>query len=67
MKLHTDVGVVQTSHVIFRLESCGQMEHKVIRSEHDTLLVGDRGRGSFQGTRYLGFVWRLEENDETII
>ena len=54
-------------HVTFQVESGDRMEHKVIRSEYDMLLVGDRGRVSFQGTRYLGFERGLEEPDETVI
>ena len=54
-------------HVTFQVESGDRMELKVIRSEYDMLLVGDRGRVSFQGTRYLGFERGLEELDETII
>ena len=54
-------------HVTFQVESGDRMELKVIRSEYDMLLVGDRGRVSFQGTRYLGFERGLEEPDETVI
>ena len=54
-------------HVTFQVESGDRMELKVIRSEYDMLLVGDRGCVSFQGTRYLGFERGLEELDETII
>ena len=43
------------------------MELKVGRSEYDMLIVGDSGRVSFQGTRYLGFEQGLEEFDETFI
>ena len=54
-------------HVTFQVESGDRMELKVIRSVYDMLLVGDRGRVSFQGTRYLGFERGLEETDETVI
>ena len=54
-------------HVTFQVESGDRMELKVIRSEYDMLLGGDRGRVSFQGTRYLGFERGLEEPDETVI
>ena len=46
-------------HVTFQVESGDRMELM--------LLVGDRGRVSFQGTRYLGFERGLEEPDETVI
>lgn len=42
-------------HVTFEVESGDRMELKVSRSEYDMLVVGDSGRLSFQGTRYLGF------------
>ena len=42
-------------HVTFEVESGDRMELKVIRSEYDMLIVGDSGRVSFQGARYLGF------------
>jgi hypothetical protein len=42
-------------HVTFEVESGDRMELKVSRSEYDVLAVGDSGRVSFQGTRYLGF------------
>ena len=58
---------VHSYHVTFQVESGDRMELKVIRSEYDMLLVGDRGRVSFQGTRYLGFERGLEEPDETVI
>ena len=44
-----------TYHVTFEVESGDRMELKVSRSEYDMLTVGDTGRVSFQGTRYLGF------------
>ncbi len=42
-------------HVTFQVESGDRMELKMLRSEYDMLIVGDRGQVSFQGTRYLGF------------
>ena len=54
-------------HVTFQVESGDRMEFRVIRSEYDTLLVGDTGRVSFQGTRYLGFARGSEGPDETVI
>lgn len=54
-------------HVTFEVESGDWMEFKVIRSEYDTLFVGDRGRVHFQGTRYLGFERGLEDSNEAAI
>ena len=54
-------------HVTFQVASGDRMELKVGRSEYDMLIVGDSGRVSFQGTRYLGFEQGLEELDETVI
>lgn len=42
-------------HVTFEVESGDRMELRVTRGEYDTLQVGDSGKVSFQGTRYLGF------------
>ena len=56
-----------TYHVTFEVESGDRMELKVSRNEYGMLVVGDSGRVSFQGTRYLGFERGLEEADETII
>ena len=44
-----------TYHVTFEVESGDRMELKVSRNEYGMLVVGDSGRVSFQGTRYLGF------------
>lgn len=54
-----------TYHVTFEVESGDRMELKVSRSEYGMLVVGDCGRVSFQGTRYLGFERGLERSDET--
>ena len=56
-----------TYHVTFEVESGDRMELKVSRSAFGMLSVGDSGRVSFQGTRYLGFERNLEEPDETAI
>ena len=56
-----------TYHVTFEVESGDRMELKVSRNEYGILVVGDSGRVSFQGTRYLGFERGLEEPDETVI
>ena len=56
-----------TYHVTFEVESGDRMELKVSRNEYGMLVVGDSGRVSFQGTRYLGFERGLEEPDETAI
>lgn len=42
-------------HITFEVESGDRMELKVTRWEYDSLTVGDSGKVSFQGTRYLGF------------
>ena len=44
-----------TYHVTFEVESGDRMELKVSRSEYGLLTIGDSGKVSFQGTRYLGF------------
>lgn len=45
-----------TSHyVTFQVESGDRMELYVPGSEYGMLAEGDRGRLTFQGTRYLGF------------
>ena len=44
-----------TYYVTFQVESGDRMELKVSRSEYGMLVIGDSGRVSFQGTRYLGF------------
>lgn len=54
-------------HVTFQVESGDRMELRVLRIEYEQLLVGDKGRVSFQGTRYLGFEREMEEKNETII
>ena len=54
-----------TYYVTFQVESGDRMELKVSRNEYGMLVVGDSGRVSFQGTRYLGFERELEEADET--
>ena len=56
-----------TYHVTFEVESGDRMELKVSRNEYGMLVVGDSGRVSFQGTRYLGFEQGLEEPDDTVI
>lgn len=45
-----------TSHyVTFEVDSGDRMELPVTGSEYGMLVEGDRGRLTFQGTRYLGF------------
>lgn len=54
----TGVGHTSTStsyYVTFQVESGDRMELGVSGSEYGMLVEGDRGRLSFQGTRYLGF------------
>ena len=42
-------------YVTFQVESGDRMELSVSGSEFGMLVEGDRGKLSFQGTRYLGF------------
>lgn len=42
-------------YVTFQVESGDRMEFSVGGSEYGMLVEGDRGKLSFQGTRYLGF------------
>ncbi len=42
-------------YVTFEVESGDRMEFHLSGSEYGMLAEGDRGRLSFQGTRYLGF------------
>ena len=44
-----------TYYVTFEVESGDRMELHVEGSEYGLLLEGDKGKLSFQGTRYLGF------------
>ncbi len=42
-------------YVTFQVESGDRMEFAVSGSEYGMLVEGDRGKLTFQGTRYLGF------------
>ena len=44
-----------TYYVTFQFESGDRMELPVSGSEYGMLVEGDRGKLTFQGTRYLGF------------
>ena len=44
-----------TYYVTFQVASGDRMEFQVPRREYGFLVEGDRGRLSFQGTRFLGF------------
>lgn len=44
-----------TYYVTFQVDSGDRMQFAVPRSEYGFLVEGDRGKLSFQGTRYLGF------------
>ena len=44
-----------TYYVTFQVESGDRMELHVTGSEYGMLVEGDKGKLSFQGTRYLGF------------
>lgn len=53
---HMDHTTTSTSyHVTFQVESGDRMELNVDGYEYGMLVEGDRGKLSFQGTRYLGF------------
>ena len=57
---HNHNGHMHTSsstsyYVTFEVQSGDRMELKVSRSEFGSLVEGDVGMLSFQGTRYLGF------------
>lgn len=45
-----------TFYAVFQVESGDRMEFVVPRSEYGFLVEGDRGKLTFQGSRYLGFV-----------
>lgn len=45
-------------YVTFQVESGDRMELSVSGREYGLLVEGDRGRLTFQGTRYLGFAQR---------
>lgn len=60
---HHGAGVHHSSHrgtsyyyATFQVESGDRMELAVSGQEYGLLAPGDRGRLTFQGTRYLGFV-----------
>ena len=44
-----------TYYVTFQVESGDRMEFHVSGQEYGLLAEGDRGKVTFQGTRYLGF------------
>ena len=44
-----------TYYATFQVESGDRMEFRIPRDEYGYLAEGDRGRLTFQGTRYLGF------------
>lgn len=49
------VSTSSTYYVTFQVESGDRMELSMSGSDFGMLIEGDRGRLSFQGTRYLGF------------
>ncbi len=57
---HGDVDGIGSSsttyYVTFQVDSGDRIELHVSGSEYGMLVEGDRGKLSFQGTRYLGFV-----------
>ena len=49
------VSIDTTYYVTFEVESGDRMELRVSGREYGALVEGDKGKLSFQGTRYLGF------------
>ena len=52
---HHHYHTTTTYYITFEVESGDRMEFHVTGEEYGLLLEGDKGRLSFQGTRYLGF------------
>lgn len=52
---HTMHSSTTYYYVTFQVESGDRMEFHVSGSEYGMLVEGDRGKLTFQGTRYLGF------------
>lgn len=52
---HRDSGSSTWYYVTFQVESGDRMELSMSGREYGLLAEGDRGRLTFQGTRYLGF------------
>ena len=48
-------------YITFQVESGDRMEFHVSGQEYGLLVEGDRGKVTFQGTRYLGFARTREE------
>jgi hypothetical protein len=54
-------GSSTTYYVTFQVESGDRMELHMAGSEFGMLVEGDRGMLTFQGTRYLGFERKFED------
>ncbi len=52
---HHHTHTSTTYYVTFQVESGDRMELRMTGQEYGLLIEGDRGRLSFQGTRYLSF------------
>ncbi|WP_010677843.1 DUF2500 domain-containing protein [Bacillus timonensis] len=52
---HDSISSSTSYYVTFEFESGDRTEFKVSGSEYGQLAEGDRGKLTFQGTRYLGF------------
>lgn len=50
-------------YATFQVESGDRMELEVAGEEYGLLVEGDRGKLTFQGTRYLGFVRTADGNE----
>ena len=46
----------ETCYVTFQVESGDRMEFSVSRDEYQSLMEGESGRLTFQGTRYMSFL-----------
>ena len=53
--MHTSGHTSTTYYVTFQVESGDRMEFLMAGHEYGLLMEGDKGKLSFQGTRYLGF------------
>ena len=52
---HSDAGQSTSYYATFQVESGDRMELSLTGQEYGLLAEGDRGKLTFQGTRYLGF------------
>lgn len=55
MDMHHHTSTSTTYYVTFEVESGDRMEFRVPSKEYGVLVEGDKGKLTFQGTRYLEF------------